>query len=82
MIDFAVEDLFPLFDEFSRAAGISQTALSSRLYRESKKIALLRAGGQLTLERFNHTVKYLDANWPVEAVWCGRIPRPSIAVAA
>lgn len=80
MID--LHDLFPLFDEFCRVAGISQSTLSSRLYRESKKISLMRSGGGLTVDRYNETVLYLDMNWPDGAVWSGRIKRPSRAVAA
>ena len=80
MIDLS--ELFPLFDEFCRLSGISESTLSSRLYGESKKIALLRAGGGLTVDRFNYTVRYLDGLWPEGAVWKSKLPRPSLAVTA
>ncbi len=76
-----IADLFLLFDEYCRVAGIPQSTLSSRLYGESKKIALMRAGGGITVERYNHTLKYLDDNWPEGAEWRVNTPRPSLTAA-
>lgn len=75
-----LSDLFLLFDEFRRAAGIPETTLSSRIYDESKKIALLRERGErnLSVERYNHTLRYLSSHWPAGAVWPEHIDRPRV----
>lgn len=73
-------DLLPLFGEFCRAAGIRETVLSNRIYGESKKIRLLREGvTDLTVARYNHTLRYLADHWPDGAVWPESVSRPEQA---
>lgn len=76
MIDFT--DMFKLFDAYCDAAGVTQVTLSMRLYNEGKKIASLRERRErgLTVERYNHTFRWLSKNWPLGAEWPAGIPRP------
>lgn len=82
MIDLTL--LFQLFDAYCRQEGIPETTLSSRIYGESKKIALLRERGErnLSVERYNDTLKYLSSHWPDEAEWPSSIARPRPEVEA
>lgn len=73
------QHILSLADEFLRVQGIRETALSSRLFGESKKLALLRSGTDLTLSRYRLAVHWFDEHWPTEAQWPTSIPRPVVA---
>lgn len=65
-----------LADEWLRATGLRETILSYRLFEESKKLTLLRAGGDLTLARYRLAVLWFSENWPVDATWPQGVARP------
>lgn len=65
-----------LADEWLRATGLRETILSNRLFEESKKLALLRAGGDLTLARYRLAVQWFSSNWPEGAAWPDTVVRP------
>lgn len=57
--------LLSLVDEFSRASGgVADKTLSYRLFGDSKKVAALRDGGDITLSRYNDALRWLADNWP------------------
>lgn len=68
-----------LADEWLRATGLRETILSHRLFEESKKLTLLRAGGDLTLARYRVAVLWFSENWPENATWPRDVARPAVA---
>ncbi len=71
-----------LSEEWLRRTGLRETTLSSRLYGESKKIASLRKGSDLTLSRYRDSLQWFHENWPPNAIWPDGIARPNTKVAA
>lgn len=62
-----------LIDQFKLDAGVeSDGALSARMFDDGKKIAALRAGGDITLRRLITGLNWLSCNWPEDK------PKPDI----
>lgn len=60
-----VDTLLDLIDAYKGAAGVERdTTVSHRIFGDSKKIANLRGGGDLTTGRFNDAMRWLGDNWP------------------
>lgn len=71
-----IETLLTLVDCYSAATGLPDSTVSYRLFDDTKKIANMRAGADITVGRFNHAVRWLSDNWPEGAVWPETIARP------
>lgn len=71
-------DVLRLADEYLRATGLRETALSSRIFGESKKLALLRGGSDLTVTRYRQVIQWFADNWPPEANWPTSLSRPEV----
>lgn len=61
----SIDALLSLADQFRAVAGIEQEkTLSSRMFDDSKKLAALRAGGEITVGRYNGAMAWLAEHWP------------------
>lgn len=66
MID--IQTLIHRADAYKVASGIARdTTVSSRVFGDSKKLAAIRNGADITVTRFNDAMKWFDLNWPVIA---------------
>lgn len=64
----STQDLINIADAYKAAAGISKdTTVSSRVFNDGKKLAALRAGGDITVGRFNEAMAWFQKNWPAGA---------------
>lgn len=77
MIEIA--HLLALADAFKKADPVSDTTLSFRMFKDSKKLAALRSGSDITTGRFNDAVQWFSDNWPDDAVWPSEVSRPKVA---
>jgi hypothetical protein len=77
-----IAHLLSLADAFQQAAPVSDTTLSFRIFRDSKKLGALRAGSDITTGRFNDAIVWFSENWPASAVWPVAVPRPSMTETA
>lgn len=77
MIEIA--HLLALADAFQKGSALSDTTLSFRMFKDSKKLAALRSGSDITTGRFNDAVQWFSDNWPEGAVWPSDVPRPKVA---
>nr|WP_321456114.1 hypothetical protein [uncultured Cohaesibacter sp.] len=68
-----------LASTFSKHLGIEVSALSRRLFKDSKKIQQLSNGHDLYTARYQAALAYFDTNWPSDLEWPSDIPRPSVA---
>lgn len=72
-------DILALAEPFAVATNVPLTTVSSRVFDDSKKLAAIDAGADLTLTRFARAVEWFAANWPDNAVWPVGVERPSPA---
>jgi hypothetical protein len=60
-----VTDLLSVADDFRSAAGLErESTLSHRIFGDTKVLARLRQGGEITVGRFNAAMQWLVLNWP------------------
>lgn len=59
-----VQTLLNLIDLFLAASGMRETTLSYRMLRDSKKIADLRVGRDITTGRYEEALRWMAQNWP------------------
>lgn len=63
-----IDDLLAIADAYKKAAGIDRdSTVSYRVFRDTKKLAYLRAGGDITVGRFNAALCWFAENWPAGA---------------
>ncbi|TDX65174.1 hypothetical protein EDE12_103147 [Methylosinus sp. sav-2] len=62
-------DLIALADAYAALTGASETTISSRVFGDSKKLAAVRRGKDITLRRFNAAIGWFADNWPTDADW-------------
>jgi hypothetical protein len=74
-----IAHLLALADEFQRVTSLGDTTLSFRVFKDSKKLAALRAEKDITTARFNAAIIWFAENWPDGAVWPKAIKRPVAA---
>ncbi|WP_018265521.1 hypothetical protein [Methylosinus sp. LW4] len=70
-------DLLILADAFTAATKTSETAVSSRIFDDGKKLAAIRRGKDITLRRFNLAISWFAEHWPEDAAWPDKVPRPA-----
>jgi len=60
-----VHNLLDLIDQFLVLhEGLTEKALSYRMFGDTKKIGHLREGRDITLSRFHRAFEYLHDKWP------------------
>lgn len=69
--------LITLADLYASATGLREVTLSHRMFGDSKKLASLRAGADITVSRFNGAIAWLSTNWPDSLEWPMGTPRPA-----
>lgn len=74
-----VSHIIALADIWLLATGLRETTLSNRLFGESKKLALLRGGTDLTTARYRLALRWFAENWPDGVAWPDIVPEPSCA---
>ncbi|TRD03819.1 hypothetical protein FJV76_14385 [Mesorhizobium sp. WSM4303] len=77
-----IAHLLSLADRFIGATSIKEVTLSHRVFGDSKKLAAIRSGADITLGRFNGALEWFSTNWPDEAEWPKGIARPETVRAA
>jgi hypothetical protein len=77
-----IAHLLRLADAFIAATSIKEVTLSHRVFGDSKKLAAIRNGADITLGRFNAALEWFSFNWPSSAEWPDGIARPAVESAA
>ena len=77
-----IAHLLTLADAFIAATSVKEVTLSHRVFGDSKKLAAIRSGADITLGRFNAALEWFSANWPEGAEWPEGIARPTTEQAA
>ena len=71
-----IEHLITVADEYGRAAQVEEKTVSSRVFQDSKKLAAIRGGSDITVGRYNSALAWFSQNWPEGADWPHSVPRP------
>lgn len=69
-------DVLTLAEKFAGANELELVTVSSRVFGDSKKLAAIRGGADLTLERADKAVRWFSENWPASAPWPSDVARP------
>lgn len=73
---FEIHHLILLAAEYARLERVEEKTVSNRVFSDSKKLAAMRAGGDITVGRFNAAMLWFCANWPEGADWPEGVARP------
>ncbi len=65
--------LLLLADRYCLAANIAPATLSTRLFNDGKRIALLRSGGDIGTRQYARAMEWFKNNWPKDADWSPEI---------
>jgi hypothetical protein len=71
-----VDHLLLLVEPFCKARKISESRLSSLIFNDGKRIALLRTGRDITSRRLVEIFQWFSDRWPDGAQWPDDVPRP------
>lgn len=74
-----ISALLTLSDAYQAATGVPETTVSHRLFGDTKKLAGMRGGADITVGRFNHALVWFSANWPEGTDWPDNVARPEPA---
>lgn len=59
-----ISDLLDVADRYRDATGTPETTVSHRVFGDTKRLAALRAGREITVGRFNAAMHWFARNWP------------------
>ncbi|MHB2265010.1 hypothetical protein [Aliihoeflea sp. PC F10.4] len=74
-------NLTTLADAYLDATGTKDVTLSFWVFNDSKKLAALRSGADITVGRFNAALIWFAENWPADALWPANVARPTLEAA-
>ncbi|WP_011580533.1 MULTISPECIES: hypothetical protein [Chelativorans] len=77
-----VSHLISIADEFMRATSTKEVTVSFWVFNDSKKLAALRRGADITVGRYNAALQWFSDQWPENAVWPSGVARPATEQAA
>jgi len=68
--------LISLIERYCEVTGIAEATLSSRVFRDGKRVSAIRAGSDVGVRRMSMAVQWFSDNWPGSADWPDGVPRP------
>jgi len=71
-----ISQMLRVSEAFCHARGLSASRVSTLVFNDGKRLALLAAGGDLTTSTFERAMAWLSDNWPDGAEWPADVPRP------
>ena len=73
----AIERFLVIAQAYQEATGLKETALSWRLFGDSKKLRRLHSGFDIQVTRYEKALQWLSDHWPEPADWPADVPRPA-----
>jgi hypothetical protein len=71
------EALLRCADAYCEARSIARPTLSGIVFRDSRTLDRVAAGGSLTVRNLERCMQWLSNNWPQGHDWPQGIPRPT-----
>lgn len=78
----ATDSILFLARAYAAHVGIDLSAVSWRVFGDSKKLPAIDAGGDLHTRRYEKALQWFADHWPETAVWPEEIERPKGTVKA
>jgi len=76
----AIDRLLAVAQAYREATGLKTTALSWRLFGDSKKLGAIENGADIHVTRYERAMQWLSDNWDARATWPADVPRPEPVV--
>ena len=73
----AINHLLTLADRYRGLTGLGQSALSWRVFGDTKKLKALHDGADIQVKRSEKAMQWFSDHWPVDADWPAAVPRPA-----
>lgn len=70
------EHIVRLATAYAEAEDKPLVTVSSRVFGDSKKLAAMAEGADITVRRYVHALQWFSDNWPSQAEWPVGIDRP------
>lgn len=77
-----IDQLLTIARQYAAAEKIELSAVSWRVFGDSKKIGAIEAGADIQVRRQERAVQWFSDNWPDNAKWPKGIQRPASTVTA
>lgn len=71
------ENLLSLAKSYAEANGVPLVTVSFRAFGDSKKLAAIQAGADVTTRRYASALHWFSDNWPADTAWPTGIARPA-----
>ena len=78
----AIDHLLKLADRYRQLTGLGQSALSWRVFGDTKKLKALRDGADIQVKRLEKAMQWFSDNWPAQADWPEGVVRPPVSTTA
>ena len=72
----SIDHLLRIIDAYCETAHLAPSTVSTKIFNDGKRVALLRAGGDIGTRQLAHAVAWLSDHWPAQAVWPDGVARP------
>lgn len=77
-----LEHLLTTVEAYRAATGLAEATISTRVLKDGKRLAALRAGRDIGILRLEEAMRWFSDHWPADAVWPSDVPRPELTVHA
>ncbi len=74
---YSIERLLHLIDAYAAAARLSPSTVSTKIFNDGKRVALIRAGGDIGTRQLARAIQWLSEHWPEGAIWPEGFDRPA-----
>lgn len=76
----SIDHLLTLSRIYAAAEGVSLSAVSWRVFGDTKKLPAMEGGADIQVRRYGRAVQWFADNWPNGAEWPPEIERPSPSI--
>jgi len=73
----SLEAFLKCFSVYAEAKNLRESSLSTYIFGNGQKIAILRSGGDLGTKQFEKAMRWLSKHWPDDTPWPSDITRPA-----
>lgn len=75
------DHIVTLANLYAAGHGLKRTAVSWRIFADSRKLQAIIDGGDLVTGRYENAVRVMAEDWPTGVSWPASIPRPAMVPA-
>lgn len=76
---YGINALLTLVDAYRLAHKVSDARVSTLVFNDGGRIAMLRDGKDIGTRRLERAIQWFSDNWPADAVWPTEVQRPALS---